>query len=228
MRSTQINARGGCLTEWLEPRRQFAAAVVTAVMGADGVIVITGTRRADEIAVLEHFPGVTIYDVFANGALLTQFGGGNAIRIDGRGGSDALSVAPGITLPATILGGGGNDRITGGGGPDTLDGGAGGDVLAGGAGADMLLGRQGNDTLDGGDQNDALDGGAGRDNILGGAGDDVLTGGGGPDTLNGGDGNDALTGGGARDLLTGGDGTDTFAGGDSEREITDLTPEDSH
>jgi len=177
-------------------------------MGEDGVILITGTRRADEIAVLEHFPGVTIYDIFANGALLTQFGAGNAIHIDGRGGGDVLSAAPGIMLPAIVVGGGGNDRITGGGGADAIDGGPGRDVLSGLGGDDHLSGGPGIDNLVGGEGNDVLNGGAGRDTLSGEAGDDTLTGG--P----------------ARDAVTGGSGADTFSLRDRDQEITDLLGED--
>ena len=226
MRTTRHECSTGCL-ELLEPRRLFAA-IVTAVMGDDGIMVITGTSRADNVSVLEHFPGVGIYDIFANGRMIDQFGSGNAIRIDGRRGNDILSVAPGILIPATIVGRNGNDQITGGGGADSIDGGNGRDVLAGGAGADTLFGRQGNDNLDGGDQNDTLDGGSGRDNLVGGGGDDVLTGGRGPDTLDGNDGNDALDGGASRDLLTGGPGADVFNSTDRDSEVFDLTPDDSH
>ena len=224
MASTNDRIASRASLEPLEPRRLLAA-TVTATQGEDGVIVITGTRRADVIAVVEHFPGLTAYDVIANGTLLGQFGG-TAIRIAGRGGNDSLSVAGGITVPATILGEGGADTIVGGGGADLLDGGAGADALIGGAGADALFGRRGNDSLDGGDADDTFEGGAGRDVLLGGAGADVLLGGAGADTVNGGEGDDAVDGGGGRDLLTGGPGADLFASADRPAEITDKAPED--
>ena len=205
--------------ETLEPRRLLAA-TVTATQGEDGVILITGTRRADDIAVVEHFPGLGVYDVMANGTHIGQFGG-TGIRIVGRGGNDRLSVAGGITVPATLLGEGGADTLLGGGGADLLDGGAGADALLGGAGADALFGRRGNDSLDGGDADDTFEGGAGRDVLLGGAGADVLLGEAGADTVNGGEGDDAVDGGDGRDVLTGGPGADSFAGTDRPTEITD-------
>ena len=217
-------------TDWIDAleTRRLLAASVTAVRGDDGAIVITGTRRADQIGVVEHFPGVAIYDVLGNGALVSQFGGGTAIRITGLQGDDDLSVATGITLPVTILGNGGRDTLGGGGGPDLLDGGVGADAVTGRGGADTLFGRRGADSLDGGDANDSLDGGAGRDVLIGGAGDDVLAGGAAVDTLDGGDGDDALTGGGGRDVLTGGPGADAFSKKDRPTEVLDLASEDTH
>ena len=211
--------------ETLEARRLLAA-TVTATQGEDGVIVVTGTRRADDIAVVEHFPGLNVYDVIANGTHVGQFGG-TGIRIVGRGGNDRISVAGGIVVPATLLGEAGADTLLGGGGADVLDGGAGGDaLLGGGGGADALSGRLGNDALDGGDADDTFEGGAGRDVLFGGAGADVLLGEAGADTLNGGEGDDAVDGGGGRDVLTGGPGADHFASTDRLAEVTDTGPEE--
>ena len=221
-------ARDRQCCEHLEPRRLLAAAVVTAVLGDDGSIVITGTRRPDEISVVEHAPGTQIYDVLANGTAVGQFGAANAIRLDGRGGNDVVSVAPGITLSTNLLGGPGNDRITGGSGTDTIDGGKGRDDLSGGAGDDVVSGGQGKDSLHGGDGSDRLDGGNGRDDLAGDAGDDVITGGTGRDSLEGGDGNDSLDGGSSRDAITSGPGVDHVAATDRDNEILDQSGEDFH
>ena len=210
--------------EHLESRRLLSSAV-TAVQVADGMIVITGTGRGDNIAVVEHFPGLPVYDVLANGTHIGQFGG-TAIRIIGRRGDDDLSISSGITVPATVIGGSGADKLTGGSAANVLDGGPGADTLLGRAGVDVLFGGHGNDSLDGGESNDTLFGGAGSDVLMGGAGDDLLYGRGGVDTINGDDGNDTIEGGGGRDALTGGPGADHFTTKDRATEILDLGPED--
>jgi Ca2+-binding RTX toxin-like protein len=215
--------------EWcqpLEPRRLLSAAV-TAVMGTDGVIVVTGTGHGDEIAIVQHAPGAQAYDVLANGAVVGQFAASSAIRVEARGGDDVVSVADGITLPATVVGGVGNDQITGGAGDDSLDGGGDRDRLTGGAGNDTLSGGQGQDGLHGGDGNDTLEGGKGRDGLAGDAGDDAISGGAGNDAIDGGDGNDTLSGGRQRDMISGGPGADRFVKDEQDNEILDLSPEDS-
>ncbi len=96
-------------------------------------------------------------------------------------GDDHVEVAASVNVPATLLGGDGNDTLLGGTGNDSLD---------GGDGDDSILGNDGNDTLVGGNGNNYLDGGNGNDSILGGPGDDTLADGMGDDTLDGGGGND--------------------------------------
>ena len=208
--------------------RVLLAATISAERLDDGTVMIMGTRRQDDIAVVEHFPGIGLYDVLGNGTLVQQFSAVTSFRILGRGGHDVMSVAQAIPRPATMLGGEGNDQITGGAGPDVIDGGAGRDALSGRAGDDRLLGRGGNDSLNGGGDLDTLEGGGGADTLIGEGGNDILAGNGGRDSLDGGEGNDALTGGGRRDLLTGGPGADVFASTDRPIEVFDLTPEDSH
>jgi Ca2+-binding RTX toxin-like protein len=83
-------------------------------------------------------------------------------------------VASGLDLPVTMMGRGGNDKLTGGRGDDYLDGGPGDDKLEGGAGNGILLGGAGNDKLESGQGSDLLIGGRGRDQLAGGGGDDLL------------------------------------------------------
>ena len=148
---------------------------------------------------------------------------------------DILNAAGFGTFSATLIGGGGNDKLTGGGGNDNLQGGDGNDVLVGGNGSDVI---------DGGDDADMVTGGLGNDVLVGGDGvstgtnNDVLvetasgtitltasgiSGALGTDTysgfegasLTGGTGNDSLDASSASVsvTLTGGAGNDTLKGG---------------
>src|SRR5262249_52613045 len=72
------------------------------------------------------------------------------IVVSAGGGADAVYVSPGISRPARLFGGWGNDVLCGGGGNDVLSGGGGHDGLAGGGGNDTLFGGAGSNRLDGG------------------------------------------------------------------------------
>ncbi len=135
--------------------------------------------------------------------------------------NDTVQLSDSVTVPSTLIGGAGNDRLDGGVGNDYLFGGAGNDGLLGGAGDDYLVGEAGNDALLGGTDNDYLDsgvgndylfGGDGYDALLGGTGDDYLVGEAGGDGLLGGDGNDYLDGGAETDYLDSGAGNDRLFG----------------
>jgi hypothetical protein len=138
--------------------------------------------------------------------------GVDAIFVNAGDGDDSVAL-DGLSLPATLVGGDGNDRLVGGAGPDTLDGGAGDDTLQGGGGDDHLDGGDGNDSMNGGQGDDVLRGAAGDDDLSGDNGDDVLDGSDGFDTLDGGPGSDVLLGGNDADQLTGGPGADQLFGG---------------
>jgi Ca2+-binding RTX toxin-like protein len=89
-------------------------------------------------------------------------------EVNGNGGDDSITLAPNVSVPATLRGGPGDDKLVGG---------AGDDKLVGGPGDDALSGRGGNDSLFGGSGEDQLSGGAGDDKLFGGSGMDVLLGG---------------------------------------------------
>src|SRR5207249_11322535 len=82
------------------------------------------------------------------------------VSADLSGGNDKLDLST-LNLPATVLGGDGDDTLLGGAGNDNLQGDAGNDTLVGGAG---------NDTIDGGDDDDKATRGLGNDSRLGGGG----------------------------------------------------------
>jgi Ca2+-binding RTX toxin-like protein len=105
--------------------------------------------------------------------------GGDSVRIDESNGvfSD--------TIPTTIEGGNGDDRLVGGAGAVTIDGGNGNDTLFGGNGNEKLLGGNGNDSIDGNKGNDAAFLGNGNDTFIWDPGD-------GSDTIEGENGNDTM------------------------------------
>ncbi|HEX8754506.1 MAG TPA: hypothetical protein VF731_13930 [Solirubrobacterales bacterium] len=84
-------------------------------------------------------------------------------ELDGGASDDVLALGAKVSAPATLQGGGGNDKLIGGGGTDKL---------IGGPGNDTLVGRGGNDLLYGGDGEDRLIGGPGEDTCIGGPGPD--------------------------------------------------------
>jgi Ca2+-binding RTX toxin-like protein len=121
---------------------------------------------------------------------------GHKATIVGGGGANRLH---GTARPDVIVGGGGRDRIAGRGGFDLICAGAGDDVVLGGPGGDTILGGSGDDALYGGLQDDKLVGAAGNDLLIGGEAYNTLLGGSGDDynregfTVNGGEGSDWLS-----------------------------------
>lgn len=97
-------------------------------------------------------------------------------------------------VPATLLGGSGDDTVIGGGDDDFVVGGAGNDSIQTLTGNDIVFGGGGNDTIDGNEGDDTLFGNGGSDELIGGPGADTIffrekdfritvDGGDGPDTV---------------------------------------------
>jgi Ca2+-binding RTX toxin-like protein len=122
--------------------------------------------------------------------------GSDSVRIDEINGSFSDSI------PTTIDGGNGNDRLVGGAGAGTVLGGNGNDNLIGG-GAGTLTGGNGDDTLAGGTGAETLLGGNGDDSIDGNRGNDVAFMGNGDDTFiwDPGDGSDTVEGQNGKDTM---------------------------
>ncbi|HEX2973061.1 MAG TPA: hypothetical protein VHP11_12055 [Tepidisphaeraceae bacterium] len=180
------------------------------------------------------------YKIFANGEYPLLFPEATGLVINGNGRNNVITIDKSVSIPVTVKGGAGNDRIVangsgdcllmGEGGKDTLVPGNGNDTLIGGAGVDVadFSGRSENldITLDElpndivGDRTANLF----NDDIetwIGGAGNDLIDaskmttavamkGGNGNDTLLSGSGNDVLDGGGGLNVLDGGQGEDTI------------------
>lgn len=91
-------------------------------------------------------------------------------EVNSGSGDDIVSLSRDVPVPATLRGGGGNDKLVGGAVADKLIGGAGDDTLVGRAGDDWLYGGPGADGLVGGSGNDLLRGGSGQNTMRGGSG----------------------------------------------------------
>jgi len=176
--------------ENLENRRMFA---MTSVL-ASGVLTITGTTGNDNLYVSYQLAGNKIN---VNDYSTTKQFDGLAVKkivVIGKEGNDSLWVNSNIgTIPTSIDGGAGDDRLYTPEGNDTLVGGLGLDILNSGGGADKLDGGDGNDQLNGGTGNDTLVGGAGNDTIHGNGNNDSIDGGLGADDMYGDDGTDTVT-----------------------------------
>jgi hypothetical protein len=160
----------------------------------NGLLTVKGTNAADRIALRLQAgqPGILEVDFGDDGSAEFSFerteiaqivvkagDGGDAVRIDEINGVFA------DTIPTTIDGGNGNDRLVGGAGAVTLNGGNGDDALFGGNGNEKLLGGNGNDTIDGNRGNDAAFMGNGNDTFVWDPGD-------GSDTIEGQNGTDTM------------------------------------
>jgi Ca2+-binding RTX toxin-like protein len=176
------------MIEALEDRRLLSASILV----RDGTLIVRGTRRADEI-VVQGMPlpqqvisglgpvhttasAIPPFLVTINGRQRTINGNIRRVRVEAGAGDDSVKLSGSnttldfldvkLSLPATLLGGDGND---------TLVGGEAADSISGGAGCDSLDGGNGNDTLDGNANSDTLIGSSGKDLLRGGAGDDRFT-----------------------------------------------------
>jgi Ca2+-binding RTX toxin-like protein len=197
---------------------------------ANGVLTVTGTSKSEVIAL--SVEGTTIRAANSTTGTSEIFIADNVtgILVNAVGGNDSVTIAAGITKPATINGGSGNDTLTGGNGNDSLFGGDGDDTLAGRSGADALAGGNGTDTATYAAYtgavtvtlNDVADDGlpgeldnvrTDVENVIGGIGNDILVGSGAANVLSGNAGNDAISGGAGDDSLVGGLGNDTLSGG---------------
>ncbi len=216
----------------------FTAGTLVAHVGPNAGLRRPGDTDDAEILNLKKDPSGNI--IVSGFGEVQSYSGVTRIYVNAGAGNDQITLDGTVDVPATILGGDGNDTLRGGNGPNTISGGAGNDWIYGGDGADSLSGDAGDDVIFGGKGNDTLSGGDGNDQIAGDEGDDLIYGGSGDDrlwgdhqpvsestpdtttngnnTIFGGDGNDQILGGSGNDSLDGGDGADlinALAGNDT-------------
>ena len=137
--------------EELEQRRLLAASLNSATK----VLNIAGTSVSNVINVT--LSGTNVVVTIDGKSAKFPLAKIKSINADGQSGSDKITIASQITLPATmngdagndtLIGGSGNDAIFGGDGNDSLSGGGGNDTLGGGGGADVMAGGPGIDMVD--------------------------------------------------------------------------------
>jgi Ca2+-binding RTX toxin-like protein len=197
----------------------------TAGVSAGGTLWVVGTDADDNVVFSRDADDTGRYVVNVNGQL-AFFGVDRVkrIHIETAGGDDAVifdETYRQTTVPQTIYGGDGNDRLTGGLTADLIDGEAGNDTISGRAGDDTINAGAGNDFVsagfgddqpNGGDGNDWVDGDGGADTLHGDAGNDVVRGNALDDSVYGDAGDDSVTGCEGDDLVDGGDGNDVADG----------------
>lgn len=148
------------------------------------------------------------------------------VRIDVKGGNDAVQMASGLTLRADVRAGEGNNYVQTARGDDVVTAGDGNDDINTGAGNDVVNAGNGNNYVDVGDgdnvvttgtQDDQIRAGIGYDRIIAGGGNDGISVGDGGSLVMAGDGNLWFQGGDGADVLVAGAGShsiETFAGDD--------------
>jgi hypothetical protein len=150
---------------------------VRAAVASDGTLRITGTPRADVIALRlsATVRGQLQVDLGNDGTADDTFDAGTfrAIDVEAGNGNDTVTIdqingAFTTTDPTRIDGGNGDDILNGGSGNEVLDGGNGDDVIDGNAGADTAFLGNGDDTFiwDPGDGSDVVEGGRGSDTMV--------------------------------------------------------------
>ena len=88
---------------------------------ASGLLTVVTSDQRDDVIIL---PGANASQVRVESQGRSQtFNGVTSILFDGGGGDDEITVSPLITLPATLRGGAGRDKLKSGGGISTLEGG---------------------------------------------------------------------------------------------------------
>lgn len=124
----------------------------------------------DSLSPLEVGGAICIHPEAVENRLQCEATAISGFEVNAGGGNDSAIVSPKISIPVTLRGGPGADRLYGGAGSDKLVGGAGDDTLIGRAGNDGLFGGEGDDVLYAGPGDDILRGGPGKNETVGGPG----------------------------------------------------------
>lgn len=119
------------ILETLEQRRLLAGVSLNG-----DTLIIDGTEGADTILVSRLVQNNQASLIASLNGQTTSFAESQVahIQVNGNEGDDAITIAPDVTAPASLLGGQGNDSLTGGGGNDLLAGNDGSDTVNGGGG----------------------------------------------------------------------------------------------
>ena len=143
----------------------------------NGVLSVAGTSANDTITLRlqKGQPGTLLVDIVNDGTAEFSFNRADVkdIEVDARSGDDSVTIdeSNGIftdSIPTTIDGGSGDDRLVGGSGAETLVGGSGNDSIDGKRGNDVVRMGAGDDSFvwDPGDGSDVVDGQSGSDTMV--------------------------------------------------------------
>jgi Ca2+-binding RTX toxin-like protein len=160
----------------LEPRRLYSVSFNL----ASHTLSVVGTDHMDAIIfskVTDTQSGKRFIRLDVNGDVtFHKLNAVKLISVDGLAGADTV-ILGGLHIPASIVGGLGDDKLSGGSANDTIEGGGGDDYCFGGKGADSITGGLGYDLLMGGAGSDVItpfSDGLGQDTISGGKGIDTI------------------------------------------------------
>jgi hypothetical protein len=152
------------------PNQIYLATPPAVFTSSDRTLVITGTRRADTVAVTVN--GSRIAVTLDGQTVTARVSRVRRIHVTTGLGADSITIDASVFAPALVSAGGSGDTVVGGSGDDTIQGDNNSDVLSGGAGIDLIQGGKGADTIDGGPGADAIFGGRETDTYSSG---DALT-----------------------------------------------------
>jgi Ca2+-binding RTX toxin-like protein len=135
-----------------EPASDVATttAFVTGAGVRNGVLQVVGTTNNDVVVVTTQGANtVRVFAGFLPGSSFRDFAaaGITSTHVLLGDGNDAATIAGGLSLPALLDGGNGNDALLGGKATNILLGGDGVDLLTGGQGRDLLIGGRGSDVM---------------------------------------------------------------------------------
>ena len=133
-------------------------AVITGVGVVGNTLFVIGTDLDDHVTINQ---AGSVYRVHANFLATGNFrdipiAGISRIVVQACGGNDHVTISGGISLPALIDGGTGDDKLNGGNGTNIIIGGDGNDDIKGGNARDILIGGKGSDRLVGNGDEDIL------------------------------------------------------------------------
>jgi|GEM_PF-1890571 len=133
-------------------------AVVTGVGVVGDTLYVIGTDADDHVTINK---AGSVYRVHADFLTTGSFrdvpvAGISRIVVQACDGNDQVTISGGVSLPALIDGGEGDDRLNGGSGPNIIVGGGGDDQINGGNARDLLIGGRGSDRLVGNGNEDIL------------------------------------------------------------------------
>ncbi len=132
--------------------------IITGVGVVGNTLYVIGTDHDDKVTINQAGSAYRVHaDFLTTGSFRdVPIAGISRIVVQVCGGNDHVTISGGISLPALIDGGDGDDKLNGGNGPNIILGGRGNDQINGGSARDILIGGTGADRLVGNGDEDIL------------------------------------------------------------------------